>query len=304
MVASNVNTVTTHPTNPNTYQVGLNGTYTVGSGGDFNTITLAANAYNTRCLTGPVVFELVTTTYPTETFPITFNNNTFANATNTLTIRPAASVNATINGPATTNAIFKLLNARFITIDGINSGGRSLTLNSTFTSTFANIWLASTSSSGPGCKNISLKNMNLVGGSNTTTNYGILAGLDNGTFPTTSSGLDNDTVTIEGNTFRTFFYPIYASGTVAASSNGGLDRWVINNNTFGPATYNASTVNGFRDIMLFNMVNPVISNNTIRNLGITTSSNSVAGVYLSSGVRGASITNNLFENITSNSSIM
>ncbi len=301
LVATDVNTVFTHPTNPSTYQVGLSGTYTVGSGGNFSTITAAAAAYNSQCLNGAVVYELITPTYPSESFPITFNNNAFASATNSLTIRPAASVNATVTGPNTNSAMFKLFNARFINFDGINTGGRSLTLTSTSTTTYANIWLASTSGTGPGCRNIGLRNMNIVGGSNAITNYGILAGMDNGTFPTTASGQDNDSVTIEGNIFTRNFHCIFASGTASGASVGGLDNWVINNNTFGPATYNASTVNGYRDIMLTNMVNPVISNNTFRNLGITTSANSVAGVYMSSGVRGGVVNNNLFENITSNS---
>lgn len=300
LVATNVNTVSTHPSNPSTYSVGLSGTYTVGSGGNYTTITSAASAYNAYCLNGPVTFSLISSTYPSESFPITIGNNATASATNTLTIKPAAGVAATVNGPASTNAIFKLLNARYVTLDGVNSGGSSLTLNSTYTSTFANVWLASTSGTGPGCRNITIKNLNIVGGSNTTTvSYGILAGMDNGSTPTTSSGMDNDTITIQDNTITKVYYGIYANGT-SSTSSGGLNAWNITGNTFGPSSYSATTNIGLRAMSLVNMVSPAITENVIQNVGITTLSNQAAGIYLVGSVSSPSIIENTITGITSN----
>jgi hypothetical protein len=45
---------------PNTYTIAmtLNGTYTVGVGGQFTTLTAAIAAYNTGCVNGPVTFSL------------------------------------------------------------------------------------------------------------------------------------------------------------------------------------------------------------------------------------------------------
>ncbi|MCF8449495.1 MAG: Ig-like domain-containing protein, partial [Taibaiella sp.] len=292
LVATDVNTVTTPPTTPSTFTVGLSGTYSVGSGGDFNTITLAAAAYNGGCLTGPVTYNLITTTYPSETFPITFNGIATANATNTLTIKPASSTAVIIDGASTNGAIFKLLNARHITIDGLNAGGSSLTLNSTWTSTYANIWLASTSGTGPGCSNITLKNMTITGGSNATSgSYGILGGLDNGTFPTTSGGFNNDTITIQNNTITKCYYGIYASGT-SSTSNGGGDAWVITGNTFGPASSSSTDNIGMRGVHFANMLNPTIVNNTFRNIGTSSITSQAAGIYLSSGVNGGSYSQN------------
>ncbi|MFN8333135.1 MAG: hypothetical protein U0T81_18300 [Saprospiraceae bacterium] len=91
VVATDVNTVTTHPVAPSTYTIAstsLSGTYTVGSGGSYPTLTAAIAAYNAACLTGPVTFNLIDPLYSaSETFPLTINSNLFASSTNTLTIK-------------------------------------------------------------------------------------------------------------------------------------------------------------------------------------------------------------------------
>lgn len=300
LTASNVNTITTYPTTPNSYTVmlGLSGNYNVGTTGAYSTIGAAASAYNSACISGNVTFTLTDGTYPSETFPIQFNANAFASSSNTLTIKPATGTAVTINGPATVNSIFKFLNAKYITIDGVNSGGASLTLNSTYTSTFANIWIASTSGTGPGCNNITIKNTNIAGGTNTTTCYGILAGVDNGSTPTTTAGIDNDTITIQNNTITKCYYGIYATGTAFASS-GGLNNWTISNNNIGPSAYSTTDNIGFRGIFISNHINPTITGNTIRNLGLTTLGNQVSGIYLSTGIDNATITQNTIRDITS-----
>ncbi|MFM8489013.1 MAG: hypothetical protein ACKOCH_22000, partial [Bacteroidota bacterium] len=126
VVATDVNTVTSHPLIPSTYTVGsglsLNGTYTVGAGGAFTTLTAAVAAYNAGCLNGPVTFSLTDATYPSETFPITINANAYASAVNTLTIKPAAGQNPVISG-SSASAIIVLNGADFVTIDGSNGAG-------------------------------------------------------------------------------------------------------------------------------------------------------------------------------------
>jgi uncharacterized protein YjdB len=303
VAAANVNTITTSPSTPPNYTVLLNlgGSYNIGAGGDYATITAAANAYNSACLSGPVTFNLISPTYPSESFPIQINRNAFASATNTLTIKPSEGTAVTINGPSTVSAIFKLLNAKWVTFDGVNTGGASVTLNSNYTSTFANVWLASSSSVGPGCRNITIKNLNIKGGANTSTNYGILAGLDNGSTPTTSGGMDNDSITITGNNFSKLYYAVFASGT-AAISTGGLNKWNINNNTFGPSAYSATDNIGVRGIYATNMLDLDISDNLFRNIGINTFNTQVAAIYFASNVNGATITRNTIKQITSNNS--
>lgn len=304
LVASNVNTVTTPPASPFTYLIQpLFGTLNVGVGQTYTTITDAIAAYNANtCLTGPIVLNLTDATYPNETFPIVINNNTFASASATLTIKPAAGVAVTINGNSSASCIFKLLNARYVTIDGVNSGGSSLTLNNPNTAASTNIWLASTATTGVGCKNITLTNLNIVGGSNIiSTDYGIIAAVDATTPSNNSSGGDNDNITISNNTFSKVGYAVFTSGS-GASSTGANDNWVITGNTVSPAVYSASTNAGVNGMFFRNMVNLLVSGNTIQNVGISTSNAfGTAGLYFESNVNRAVVSNNSLINITTGS---
>ncbi len=134
LVATNVNTVTTPPTSPNSYPINYTltgGTYSVGTAtavgevGHFATLTSAIQAYNTACLTGSPVFVMTDMTYGGgETFPITINQNTMAGSSNTLTIKPASGVSAVITGSAAT-ALIDLNGADYVLIDGSNNGGTS-----------------------------------------------------------------------------------------------------------------------------------------------------------------------------------
>ena len=78
---------------------GLCGTYNVGVGQTYPTITAALADISGKEITCPVVFQLTDATYPSETFPINVMNyeNNGASATNTITIRPAPGVDATIS---------------------------------------------------------------------------------------------------------------------------------------------------------------------------------------------------------------
>lgn len=277
----------------------LSGTYTVGAAGTYSTITTAVAAYNSSSLAGPVTFVLTDATYPGETFPITINNNADASATNTLTIMPAAGVAVSITGTSSSPALFKLLDARYITIDGVNTGGSSLTLTNANTGTSATIWLASTATTGPGCKNIALKSMNINGGSNSTSSdWGIIAGV-NGTNPSTTAGMDNDSVTVQGNTFLKCGYGIYAKGTAAVTA-GGLDGWNISNNTIGPATTGTTNI-GYNGIYLANALSATIANNIIQFVGSGITSQ-VVGINLNTAVNGVTVSQNTIKNVSSSAS--
>ncbi len=302
LVATDVNTVTTPPTTPNVYNVSiaLGGNYTVGASGTYTTIGAAATAYNGACLTGPVTFSLTDAAYPGETFPIILGANPYANVTNTLTIQPAPGTAVAINGGAGTTSIFKFLNSSYITLNGVSTGGASLAINGNNTGANTLIWLASTTGVGPGNKFITLKNMNLTGGGNTatTSSWAILSGVD-GASPSTTAGMDNDNITIQGNTFQKVAYGIYAFGT-AFSSAGGLDNWLISGNTFGPATYSATNNIGYNGMWLGSMMNPVITGNTIQNVGLTTLASQTLGIGFSSNVNGGIVSQNTLNGIFSN----
>jgi hypothetical protein len=262
-VGSDVNTITSNPTTPNTYGINaLNGVYTVGSTGTFSTLTAASIAYNTYCLTGPVTFSLVDALYSTaETFPIVFQNNTDASATNSLLIRPATGLAVAITPTNTAaSSVIKFLNARYITMDGIKTSGSSLDINNAnSTSASANLWLAS---SGPGNNFIAFKNLNLKGGYSNGSN-GVIASVD-GSVPSGTGGSDNDNISIIGNSFLTFYQGILAVGTASVSS-GGLDNWIISSNIIGPATSGTANIVG-NGVYVNGGVNLAINSNTIQNL--------------------------------------
>ena len=112
------------------------GTYTVGAGGTYATLTLAVADYNSKTITGPVTFSLIenaTAPEAAETYPITINANPGASSTNTLTIRPSAA-GRTMTGTAAATALIILNGADWVTIDGSNAVGgtsRDLTITNT-----------------------------------------------------------------------------------------------------------------------------------------------------------------------------
>ena len=90
---------------PDSYTVllSLNGTYQVGSAqpAPWNTLTAALESYAVNCVVGAVIFELTDAAYNTttgETFPLVVLSNPVASSVNTLTIRPASGVAATVSG--------------------------------------------------------------------------------------------------------------------------------------------------------------------------------------------------------------
>jgi len=296
----NVNTIAVVPAFRSYNIVNTAGTFTVGVGQQFETITEAVNDYNNNtCLSGPIILSLTDATYPNENFPITINNNPLASSTRTLTIQPAAGVAVSINSTSAL-AIFKLLNSQYITIDGLNTGGSSLTLtNNTSATNRAVVWLASTSGVGPGCSNVTLKNLTINAFSNATSRYGILAGID-AAAPSANGGSDHDNIVIENNVIERAYYGIYARGSANVSA-GGLDNWVIAGNTIGPSAYSSTNNIGFNGILVQSMLNLNVSGNTIRNVGLSTSTaNGIGGIILSSGINGALISANTIAGITSN----
>lgn len=285
--ASNVNSVTTPPSVPFSYNITgvLNGVYTVGSGGNFQTLSQAASAYNTMCLSGPVTFSLTDALYSAaETFPIVFQNNLNASSSNSLLIRPASGTAVVITPTQTSlSSILTFSNARFISLDGINSGGTSLSVNNPNVSgASSNIQMLG---SGAGNTNLAFSNLNLNGGSNNLSS-GIVA-----------TGANNDNILISGNRFLKFLNPIYAVGAATVSA-GGADNWIISNNTIGPAATGGDNITS-SGIYLSGALNAVITGNIVR--FIQTSNINVSAININNGVNGFVVSQNSITNIYSSS---
>ncbi|MFN6378572.1 MAG: MopE-related protein [Flavobacteriales bacterium] len=271
LVATSVNNVTTHPTNPNVYSVTptLSGTYTVGIGGNYSTLTAAVAAYNNSCLGGAVVFSLTDAAYTSETYPITINANANSSATNTLTIKPTQS--ATTFSGTSSSALIVLNGADYVIIDGstgstVNSvcpevyASRNLTFTNSSTSTSsAVIWLQT--ATGPnGATNNIVRNCNVIGNSTTTTLVGIGSG--GTTISNSSAGNGNNNNTFENNNISRVQIGIQSRGTSISNKTEGT---VINNNQINSASPNnvllAGVHIGFEN-------NIQVNRNNIANIGL------------------------------------
>ena len=267
-----VNAITAYPPSYDSFSVSTNlapGTYTVGAAGNYATLTAAIKDYNTKCLTGPVVFTLLNPTYSTgtgETMPLQIEANAYASATNTLTIKPATGVTSTISGATGSVVIFK--GADYVTFDGSNNGSntRNLTVASTSGTSGSDIFFIVSLGAGEGAKHNTIKNCILQNasrgtGANVTTVstfYSIYSGDENG-----GQGPDNDFLTIQNNFFRLTSIGIFA----IANSTGLLNNWMISNNTFGES--NTANTLARTGVSVNFATNMTITGNTFLNINTT-----------------------------------
>lgn len=263
----------------------LSGTYTVGAGGNYLTLTAAIADYNSFSLAGPVVFSLLDASYSAaETFPIAINNNTDASAINTLTIRPAGGVNAVISGLVNADAMFKVRSS-YVIIDGSNNGttSRNLTFTNTGNTSARTIMFGSTGTT-PVTNGI-LKNCNVLGGSSTSNAVVICDGA-----VVNSAGYFNN-ITIENNLINKSFYGIYCNAVVATGNGSGL---LIRSNDLSSTGTNAIQ---FAGIFIQGVDGGTASFNTIGNF-ISTDATTDCGIWLSTGTKNVSLLNNTITNLT------
>jgi hypothetical protein len=290
-LSGNPPAATTPPTTPSSYANvvgGLVGTYTVGVGQTYTTLTEAVADYNSKCVSGAVVFSLTDANYSGETFPITINANVGASAVNTLTIKPAIGVNAAIYGN-TAGTLIRLNGAQFVTIDGSNTVGgstRNLTITNTNTTSPSAISIVSLGV-GAGTSNSTISNCNISTGAVASgTTYGIaIGGSTVGT-----SGADNDNITIQNNAITVATVGIYASGTTSVSI-GGLDNLSV----VGNSVTTVNTSSGTIGIKVANALNSAITSNTI---SVETNAPSApVGISLETGFVSSTVTRNTISKV-------
>ncbi|MBK7007416.1 MAG: hypothetical protein IPH36_01585 [Saprospiraceae bacterium] len=288
-VAVDVNTVTTPPTTVNKYTINtsLSGVYNVGTGGDFTTMTDAVNAFNTRCLAGPVTFLLTDATY-NEASGMTFLPNEYSSSTNTLTIKPAPGIDASINTGAG-NTVLRFAGTDYVIIDGSNNGStsRNLTINYTGTVTgTVPLWLGSLGIN-QGVTNFTVKNCVVQNGAKgtgttTTTTFGIFVGMANGA----AAGIDNDNVTLQNNHIRRCSYGIQAIG----DGSGVMNNLQVLDNFIGDTLSDVNSVARY-GMFLGTADGALIKNNTIANVTHTDGANAW-GINISTAFINSEISNN------------
>jgi len=273
------------------FQTSLSGTYTVGTGGNFTTLTAAVAYANTNGLCGATLFSLLNTSYSaSETFPITINTLTGSSATNTLTIKPATGVSPTITG-SNASAILKLNGADYVIIDGSNAAGgttKNLTISNTNTGTSsAVVWIATASASN-GATNNTIKNT-IVSGNSRTTTYAAIASSST-TDVTTQSEADNAYNTVQNCTITGAFIGIGNYGPAALDTG-----WIISGNAIGSST---NTRAHYFGIDLFNAKDFVVSNNVISGIFANNANGSgVAAIEAYGTISNGSIFNNTISDV-------
>jgi hypothetical protein len=211
---------------------GMNGVYSVGTGGNFSNLTNAIDSLRILGISGNTTWELLPGySSASEVYPITFPKNAVLPCVandRRLTIRPATGANITMRATGT-NAVFLLDSCQYVTIDGrIGSTGTTSSLTLT------------------GIQNI--PSIQLTNASYNVIRYVKLSGTDNG-IPainglinisgTKASGCDNNL--IEGCTFYSTLTLFPKQIYLNASTTGGIlnDNNTVQNCNFSDVSQNA-----------------------------------------------------------------
>ena len=241
----------------------LSGTYTVGTGGNYATLTAAVAAVNSAGLGGNTTLSILNSL--TEAGAVVINQWTECGAGGyTLTISPAAGTTPTISASSTTSVI-KLNGADRVIIDGSNNGtaSRDMTITNTLSATStAAVWVGSALPDG--AHNNVVKNCNISANADQSTgtlfSFGIIS---SSSAAILTGATDNDDNLYENNLVTKASVGIISIGGVPANPN---QNTIIRNNNVGPAAFGANEI-GTAGILLFNENNPRIQNNDIGFIG-------------------------------------
>ncbi len=269
-------------------QTAFSGSYNVGSGGDFTTITEAINHLTSGGVTGPVTLFLIDATYLSETVPLTIGAIPGASAVNTITLKPAPGVVPVI-AKSSNSALIKFDGASHFIIDGSNTAGgttRDLTIRNTSTYSWATVvWIASKGAGEPSSF-ITITNCYMEGGVVSTNSMGVAI---TGTSSTFSAGESNNHISISNNQVSKCLYAI----TVYGGNTNRASELSITGNLVGNAA--SSLYVGKFGIYLLNTTGSEITGNTIFN--IVSSGSGPVGIYLADKCSEIGVSRNSINNI-------
>jgi hypothetical protein len=191
----------------------VSGTITVGSGGNYTSLTNPGGAFQAINVLGAssnVVID-ITSNLAGETGA--FELNEIAGGF-TVTLKPSGAAR-TITGTIGGDCLVEFKGTDNVTVDGSLAGGtdRSLTVTN-----LGGGGIMCFSSGVAGAQNNTVKNVNFLGGSPTVTLIGLA--FQGNTFG--SAGADNDNNTVQNNDLRRTIYGVYAVGASAANPNTGI----------------------------------------------------------------------------------
>ncbi|GIU81828.1 MAG: hypothetical protein KatS3mg006_0892 [Pyrinomonadaceae bacterium] len=295
---TDVNNITTPPTNPNQYLIAqaFSGSYNVGTGETYTSLTNTGGifeAINNGVLTGNVTIN-ITSDLTGETGTVALNETVSeGGGPFSITIKPSG-MPRTVSSTTTAVRLIMLNGADNITIDGSLSGGtdRSLTLSLTNSSNSGTVvvWVGSLGA-GAGATNVTIKNCIIQNGTNfnNTTinlNFGIFAGASSGS----SYGFDNDNLVIQNNLIQRTSIAIQAAG----DPSGLADNMLIADNIIGGAA--TADYIGLNGIVIAQANGATITRNIVRNIANSADTN-LFGIAASERTFNSSITHNSVSNM-------
>ncbi|UMY66631.1 MULTISPECIES: hypothetical protein [unclassified Flavobacterium] len=303
----------------------LNGTYVIGTGQTYTTLSAAIAAVNANGLSGNVT--LLLDQNQSYTGSLTINRNDLS-STKTLTIKPNTGKTITVTASSANNftgvgGALIISGSDYVTIDGSNTTNgttKDLTWVNNYTPDYTDEAVIAICNNGSnGATNITVKNTILK--FNAKNQEGeLLAGIfcgGSGISDSSTAGAVNSNLTFSNNDFQMVRQGVMVLG----SSSNKTSTVSITNSTFGSSTnanapsrviyashtnsltvsgntingvYNGSTVTShLSGIELSNVATFTVSGNTIRNLAITHSGNSVnAAISVSNTSTSGTISGN------------
>ncbi|MNU72036.1 Fibronectin type III domain protein [compost metagenome] len=277
----------------------------------YTTVSAAFAAVNAGTHTGTISISITgNTTEPAA--PVALSANGVGTASfASLVIKP--TVAALISGaPGAGNGVLNFSGSDNVTIDGsIAPGGttKDLTIQNTNANTVTNTAAIrligqTTAATGLALSNFTIKNNVIIGntpgnngtsGSSISASYGIYAGSNSATSLSSSSGgADYDNVLVENNEVKKAYIGVYFYGATANQN----DNLIIRGNTIGSTT--AADQIGFKGIMAYHTLIGAISNNTIFNIQLNTST-STAAIEVGGTSDNVKISSNVISSIYSTS---
>jgi hypothetical protein len=270
------------------------GTYTVGTGGNYPSLTTPGGifeAMNLGGVAGDIVINIISD-LTTETGQVPLNS--FSGGFS-VTIKPSGGARVVSGTSATSSALIILNGADRVTIDGSLTGGtdRSLTITNNQATTGIVIWMRSPSAS-DGATNNTVKNCVINGapGPNSTTVAGVLTG--SGVTLGSPAEAANSNNTIQNNWIHRVQNSLFLAGGTAAANFD--QNWMIADNEMGSA--NPADRNIFRGMLIGNASNFTITRNFVHGIQSTaTTTAAMNGIQLAFMVNTGTITRNVISDI-------
>ncbi len=277
----------------------LSGTFTVGNGGNFNSLTAALKRFEASVQTGPITLLLTNAIYTTpsfgglETFPLSLRPSIGMSATNTLLIKPATGVSPLIFG-ASDSALFVVRDGVIgFTFDGASGTAniRNLNMHNTQSNAQSVVFIQSNNTNG-GVKNVEFKNLNLKGGNIGTTQI-VIIGARTGIGPQAivkAAGADRITI-------RNCNLYFGVSGLLAiGSASSPISNLLIEGNRFSTDSFNLNLAG--TGIYIEGVDRAVVNKNSIINF-FTQFVQIVSGITIGEYVTNSSIKSNIIHNLES-----